>query len=380
MEEITVFLSQSFHDVDKEVVQYFENICEGLKIRYTCFDIAASGVLPETLRNKITDTQALIAICSQRSLRIDGTFDMSPAIRTEIDIAFALEKPVLLFCEENVFCDIIIDKLGTWISFSKSNLSDPDFMRKVISSINEFKLKVSSGDIPVANFFTGEYYIQSYRSLISLENKNNKLIWSHYNTKRLIFRDKLQRPVTTGVWPCTPTPIAADSEPGNYSITIDKSSKHFDFDEKVNIKNFDTFEASIRFIPDPDRGDWIEWSREFSSQYINPLSLAKTSLPNQLKINVDGKDYYAFDGITPDEPTANLLIKFSFDKSYGLSPDDIRPIAIHYGRVFNYHATEELTRVRKKIEYIRGNLSVELEVTFPKNNLMYGLAWNPPIL
>jgi hypothetical protein len=377
-DELSVFLSCSFRPDDATMNEIIQGLCAGLGLNCINISFGFAALPPQQAREYITKAHGLIAICSRRDRLEEGEYAMPSAVREEIAFAFALGKPILILGEEGVRFDGFMNNYGTRLMFDRADLYKPELLRKLVFSLRIFKQNILTGSTHTTQQYAGEYFIESWYNLVALELRNDKPMWIHSATKLLKFEAKLQREILTRVWPSVPLQVAAHTVPGEWQLKIHNSSRPFAIQTTVRTRTADHLELSLRIRPDPQPGDYIEFTRSFSSPYINPVCMDDLIDKATPALEIEGREYFGFDGVTPMELTKKLHMHFSFPESYGLNSTDVAAFVAGYGVGVNYLAPWESKRVASEIRSFGGYLVADMQVDDPLQVFFYGLAWVPP--
>ena len=97
------FLSCSFTQEDKEIIDFFKKIIKSFDIEPEIYDYQEIGRIPDKVKENIIRSDCLIAIATRRK-KIEGSDDWAYAdwIQHEIALANAYNKPIAIFVEEGV--------------------------------------------------------------------------------------------------------------------------------------------------------------------------------------------------------------------------------------------------------------------------------------
>lgn len=376
--DIDIFLSCSFASDDAAVNELVRSICAGIGM--ACVNVGAgfTAVPPEKAKEYISNAAGLIAVATKRDRLDSGEYIMPSAVREEISIAYGLGKPILVIGEEGVRFDGFMNNYGTRLPFSRDNLMSPSFIENLVLSIFTFRQEVVAIRADLYQY-AGEYFSESTRRLVSLDYDGSAYWWTVSLTKRLRFEAALQRDIATSVWPAVPSSqVRPGAPPAQWSVTIDNSSRPFEIQPAVRVIAPDRVDLSLHFQPEPQSGDYIEFTRVFKSQYLNPLFADDLPEGAPPAVIINGRKYAISDGVVLAERTKKLHSHYAFPTAYGLRPDDIAVfVASHTFRI-DYLAPWELKRVAADVELFGTKLIVDLRVEEPMLRHMYGIAFTPP--
>ncbi|MBU4000579.1 hypothetical protein KKG29_05435 [Patescibacteria group bacterium] len=97
------FLSCSFAEEDRDIIDFFKKIIQSFNITPLVYDYQEIGRLTDKVKENIIQSDCLIAILNRRN-KIEGNnyWTCSDWIQHEIAIANAYKKPIAIFIEDNV--------------------------------------------------------------------------------------------------------------------------------------------------------------------------------------------------------------------------------------------------------------------------------------
>ncbi|HRH03386.1 MAG TPA: hypothetical protein PLN13_09425 [Bacteroidia bacterium] len=371
------FLSCSFKEEDKEINTFIEVVCKAFGF-ITINLNHASNVTPAPAVNKlISESNCLIAICTKRDRIVDSKlYNMPESVKDEIAFAFSLKKPILIIYDDEIKPTGFLPSIGTWISFKTNRHRENEFISGLITSFEKLKTNIKENKID--KNLSGTFFNEEFSNLITLEATKDGYSWNVIATKLLKFNKKLNNvPIMTRVWPCAPVSYPKEASNGIYEVILHSSSREFNLHQTVDEIGPDKVALSIGIMPDPEKNDFIKFSRKFTSPYINQLDLKAVSVQYH-PININGKKYFAYDGVQPAEKTKKLILKFCFPDFSGVKIEDITPIAANHGVGFNSINVEEWDRISSEVQQFGKYIFVNMEVDFPLLNCLYGIAWIPP--
>jgi len=164
------FLSCSFAEEDKDVIDFFRKMIASFDINPLIYDYQEIGRLSSKIKEKIINSDCLIAILTKRK-KLEGTNFWSPPdwIQHEIALANAYNKPIAVFVEEGVKVEGLISIEERREKFERTNLIGN------IDKVTKFLFKLR--DYLVTTYHTGmvqapvllRHYIHSKDEMISDE-------------------------------------------------------------------------------------------------------------------------------------------------------------------------------------------------------------------
>ena len=374
---IQIFLSCSFHEEDKEIVDFFASICHGLGIQCVNVDKGFGKTPQETARQLVGDSHALLAIATCRDEMTKGNFMMPKAVSEEITMAFANKKPILIFAENGVDMEQgFISPYHTHLRFNRESLADPKFLKKAIESIHGLKMGViSPEDLQVAQLGQEHIFAEYVRHLVELVEQSGSLVWRYSITRRLKFTSRFTEAIQHGAWEAVP-PSETSGCNIKWSARFHNGNKAFKLTPTEEICTGDNCQISLNIEPKPEANDFIEYSVLFVSPYLNPVFLEDIRDP-RAKIIINETEFLCTDGMVPIVRTQNLKIHFRFPPILGLKPEDFVPIVGSYTNKIDYLVESEMKRMIVNKENFGGNVLIDIYIQSPLLQHMYGVAWNP---
>jgi hypothetical protein len=155
-------------------------------------------------------------------------------------------------------------------------------------------------------------------------------------------------------------------------------SRQFELQPVVRDIHADRLELALRFQPDPQPGDLIEYTRTFTSRRLNPLTSKDLPPGAAPAIVIGGRGYPLRDGILITERVRKLHAHYSFPAEYGLRPEFVAPFVASHGYALEYLAPWELSRASVDVESFGKKLLIDLRIDDPIPRYLYGIAWLPP--
>lgn len=375
---VDAFFSCSFREDDEDVVAFFRALAVGLDIRCRNVDRGSSATPPEEARELIKNSRLLIAVCTKRDKKEKGTFEMPAAVREEIAMAKALNKPLLIFAEKDVELDGFIHSYSTICTFERKDLNDPSFMEKAVSSIYQTMLRGITGqDVVIEQRGPTDFRVDFVRSLISLERAADSYLWHYSVRRRLLFHRPFTNEISIGAWASPMVKIPENAPNLEWNVNVDDGSREFSLKPSVKGVGPNYVEIGLKVEPYPNKDDWVEYGVIFKSPYLNPIFQADICYgqPNAV---VHGIEFYCCDGQVAIARTDFIKVRFMFPAEYGLRPNDCVPVAGGISNKLDYLDEAETDRMRCEKELLGDVLFVTCEIERPYLNYVYGIAWNPP--
>lgn len=375
-DDIDIFLSCSFASDDIAIIELIRSVCVGMGLQCINVDAGSSSVPPEKAKEYISRASGLVAVATRRDLLNSGEFIMPSAVREEISIAYGLGKRILIIGEEGVRFDGFMSNYGTRLPFSREVLTQPTFIQKLVFSVYTFRREVAATDN--TPHVAGEYFSENTRRLVSLNYDGTNYKWVVSTTKLLHFEHVLERDINTSVWPRIQPQLPPEAPLPKWSVDINASSRPFEVKPAIRHIAPDRIDLALRFHPDPQPGDYIDFTRTFESQYLNPLFADDLPPGSPPAVIIDGRNYLVSDGIVLAELTKKLHSNYRFPAVYGLQANDIGLFVASHSFHIGYLAPWELKRFLTNVESFGTELVVDFSVENPMPYHIYGIAWSPP--
>jgi hypothetical protein len=371
-------LSCSFAPGDAALNELVLGVCKGLDL--ACVNVGAgySSIPPEKAREYITSAKGLIAVATVRDRLDNGEFIMPAAVREEIAIAYGIGTPILILGETGVRFDGFMDNYCTRLPFMREELTRPAFIEKLVHTLFTFRTEIVRVNNATPSY-ASEYFSESTRYMMSLDWDGEGYLWTVANKKRLRFETALERDIVSIVWPAVQSGGAVNGELPEWEVSIDAATRQFEVKPVVRDIHPDRLELALRFQPDPQPGDMIEFTRTFKSRRLNPLTTSDLPKGAAPAIVIGGRGYPVRDGVLITERVEKLHAHYSFAEQYGLRPESVAPFVGSYGYTLEYLAPWELARLSADIDSFGKKLFVDLRADNPVPRYLYGIAWLPPI-
>lgn len=370
------FLSCSFQEADTPLNDHIRAICEGLDIKCINVKDGYADIPPAKAKDMINEAQFVIAIAVKRNREEDNTYTMPHAVHDEISMAFGMEKPLLLIKEVGVGVKGFIGNYGTFLEFDRSEIKEPEFLRRVITSIHTLKLDVISSHDLLPDQDSSGFYQESFSALYELLSKDGGFTWKYSVSRRLLFTQKHQSVIRNSAWV---TIQPEDIDPASrieHSLKYEGGSKAFRLEQKIDRDTAQCIETSFSILPPPEKGDYVQVSHSYESPNLNQIH--KTPAGDINSYDIGEHSYHCFDGVVPIVRTQHMRFQFRFPKEYGLRKEDIFPFVGSYSAGIDYLVDSELKRSTIEIEDFGGNLQIDFRVESPLLRHLYGIAWCVP--
>lgn len=375
---VRAFFSCSFKKDDKPVNDFFRALCEGLDIACHNVDGGYTEVPPDKARQLIAESDAVIAIAPARNRFHDSDeYAMPEAVSNEISIAYGLKRPILIIKEDNVRTDGFLTTYATYLSFSRTQLHDPEFIKKAVKSIHMIKMGSLSEHELLVNQEHTEYVAESASHLYELEREGQGFVWQHSLERKIVFTKNFFKPLKIWRWNDVASGRSPDGlPPVEVRFEIISSSRHFD--TKISFDELGPFGVigNIAFDPMPVVGDFIEFFLSFRGAALIPIFA--DDVFGGGTVEIDGIKYNAFEGIIPVNKAKAVDLQFRIPREYGVHVGDIHFFSGSFTQGVDYVVQSEIDRARVTKEVVGGKISISAKLTSPLLRHIYGIAWNPP--
>ncbi len=136
---IQVFLSQSFRDDDRRVVELVEAIAKAFGLLPVTVDSASPATPPREATRLLKKSAGLIAVVTRRDELTSGGFRGPQAVYEEVAMADSHELPVMLFYENGIDISGFGRSFGTYMEFNRADLCGAETLRRLVASVRVFR-------------------------------------------------------------------------------------------------------------------------------------------------------------------------------------------------------------------------------------------------
>ena len=348
-------------------------ICEGIDME--CFTVdRAYPIAPGVVAlDEIKKRAAFVAIATRRTETADHQFKASDAVREEIAYAHAFGKNIVLIKEAGVVDDGM-NRVAD-LTFDRSDLHKPDFLKKLVTSLHEAKMKSVQSHELLLEQAPPEFFAEEMFSLRELIPVSGGFEWHFSTTRRLRFSCAYDRPIKYGAWPAGPVAIRETDPAVVWECHLGQSSKGFAL--KVTEIECDPAKVDLRlsFEPTPQPDDFVTFTIKARSKYFAPIFKPPTG---EALLTIKGRDFHALSGCVPAHRVQKLRIRYVFPENYPLH-GVLEPFAAVYLNRVDGLLDGEIGRIKSEVEESGGKVFAKLEIEEPLVGYAYGFAWNPPI-
>ncbi len=372
-----LFFSRSFDQTDAVVNDFFAAIAAGLEINLSDIGYGSPQAPIEKCRDLIASAGGVFVVAVRRTPLKNGRFAMPDACRDEIGMAYGLRKPIVIFCEDGVEVEGFAKHYGTRQTFSRIDLHKPNHIRDTIRAIRELYLKVI-GDFPIqTDMMRADIYSEGTKLLADLRRDSKGWFWELIVKKRLIFNEDLNQPLTDGTWASSAIAVPESAPRILFSINPLESSRKFKLTPSLRRHTALLVDCVTSVSPKPKKGDWLEYEAKSQSRYLNPLVM-EDLLSRDSPYVIGGKQYFCLEGLVPVQLTEKLEIELRFERGYPIHKSSPCMVSGPHSNSLDRLDTEETARmVCTERDTIGGETRVRTLVHKPRQNYLYGIAWNP---
>jgi hypothetical protein len=374
--QVKGFLSCSFQDSDREICQLFRAVCEGLDIDCVNVDRAWNEVPPDRARKLIEECKVIVAVATQREQLHDGSFNMPPAVRDEISIAYALKKPLVWFKEKGVNLKGFLQNYGTHLEFERTGIHEPNFLKKVISSVHDLKLTALASEEVMGDQDTQGVLLERMHAMFELKKEDGCYVWVCTTNRLFRFTKPYESRIKAAAWPVASANGGPAREKIVWSVIKGHSSRPFTISTDVERDSPEVLEVSSKVDPVPNDGDTLELTHVFKARHLNQILRSDTGFNGGCLIG--NRHYDCCDGLVPIFRTKELKLRIIFPQDYGILTGDIEPIVCAYSAGIDYPVETEKQRCKVSKENFAGTVLYTIEVESPLPRHIYGAAWNLP--
>lgn len=361
------FVSCSFDEIDKDVVNYFCNLISSFDFQIDVSNEGHPSPVQEKVKSSISISDCLIAICTKKN-KIENSefFKTSDWILNEIGMAFALNKPIVAFVEEGVKMEGFLPQVTSYKTFHrdtlKNNVTDIiqllNNLENNLTNISEIGLSISCIKNSIVQkieiFEDGCTKRTSELELRSLINS-----YSTYNTQLALISD------SDGL-----SLKAIDFE--FYSLTEEREIVE---EIQKNEKNHVVLLAN--FSPPLNKDETVKFGyshKTGKSHYTNLSDIELAVSKGKYSLSKP----YAFEWALINSPTNFIKREIIFPRGFQIT--DVK-FDVFVGRSENRDDEEYARVLEKKFfrkDYFGHQWKLSMEVTKPKMGVGYLMLWKPP--
>ena len=367
------FLSCSFAEEDKEIIEFFQKIIKAFDIEPKIYDYQEIGRIPDKVKEHIIKSDCLIAIATRRK-KLEGSdyWTCSDWIQHELALANAYNKPIAIFVEEGVKIEGLIAMEERRERFDRENLiRNIDKITTFLFNLrNHLEFTYQTGILQTPVLL--RHYIHAKEEMLSKE-------------LTVLRCEILMESLITELESTDHSMELEDTTPG-----LSTKSKQFDFIckempsgmnvEPVIIQNTDyKFLWKVIFDPPLKKGERIKYAFKVIRPNYRPytyeemMERIKQGTYEYKEPICEACEWYI------SYPTTELLFDFEFPEGYEIRkyyPD------VRIGEDVRLKAENEVKRIKEgnlfTAEKIFDKWTLSLKVPKPIQGYLYYTYYEPP--
>lgn len=373
---VDVFFSTSFAAGDEDVNALLKAIVDGLDLKGVNVSYGASRLPLDQARKMIRGALGLIAVCPKREALADGTFNMPQAVNDEIAIAVGEDRPILAIVEKGVNLGGFKEKFRTWHEFERGSLNDPDFLKRTIKALHEFKVELIDGHMLSHGHEPADSHAERLDHLVELKWVGGDFAWEYSTTKKIIYTRDSTIAFPTSVFATQGVKVPPDSPPITWGYEQLDSSRSLKLVPTIEQQTASCVEVRLRPDPPAETGDHITYRTFSRSRHLIPLW--EDEAADDRRVHLSSGDFGISEGLLFIHRTKRAVIEFRICREYGLRLRDLVPFVASYTSSIDFEVESELRRANLRVDDFGGSLTVRMEIESALPGHIYGIAWNPP--
>lgn len=324
----------------------------------------------------MSQTEGLIAIAPCRKNPETGAIGTSQAVKEEIILSFATDRPFLVFKEKGVPEEGMMSREGAPLEFERGSLFDPKWIEKVVRSVHQFKMQLVGRNQRMYGHDPGEIFADYASQVIELKEQDGDYFWQYRTAKSLRFLKPFHKPIPVTYFAVIPPSAGACLSPIDIDIDVHHKSEGIDCEIEIVERSPQKTKNVIKMIPNPKDGDLLSYSAHSASRHFN--AVFQEDLQNQEGLEINGKKYFCADGFVYIQRTRDASVEIRFPRGFPLKESEIVAFAGPYTDEVDSIDEAEMERIDVEFTERGGVIEAKLSVDYPNIAYMYGFAWNPP--
>ncbi len=302
---------------------------------------------------------------------------MPDACRDEMGMAYALRKPIVIFCEEGVEINGFAKHYGTSQVFSRIDLASSEHIGKAIRAIRDLYLKALRDFTLDTDMAREDVHSERTKLLVDLNKDRRGWFWELVVKKRLVFNKDYEQPITDGAWASSAVHVPSNAAKIDFGVTLLGSSRGIKLTPHLRSHTALLVDCVTSVFPKPVKGDWIEYEVRSRSKYLNPVTMNDLRSADAPYVINDTR-YHCLEGLVPVQQTEELEVELRFEQGYPLDCRCPSLVAGPHSNSLDRVDKEETARmICKERETINGETRIKAYIAAPKQNFVYGILWNP---
>jgi len=367
------FLSCSFAEEDKEIIEFFQKIIKAFNIEPEIYNYQEIGRVPDKVKEHIIKSDCLIAIATRRKKLEDSDYwTCSDWIQHELALANAYNKPIAIFVEEGIKIEGLISMEERRERFARENLiRNIDKITTFLFNLrNHLESTYQTGTLQTPVFL--RHYIHAKEEMLSKE-------------LTVLRCEILMESLVAELESTDHSMELEDTTPG-----LSTKSKQFDFIckempsgmnvEHVIIQNTDyKFLWKVMFDPPLKKGERVKYAFKVIRPNHRPytyeemMERIKQGTYEYKEPICEACEWYI------SYPTTELFFDFEFPEGYEIKkfyPD------VRIGTGLRHKAENEVKRIKEgnlfAAEKIFDKWTLSLKVPKPIQGHIYHTYYEPP--
>jgi len=378
MESVRVraFFSRPFDPRVAETVEYIKAICRGLDIEPICLDGAGTESPADEAKNLIETADFFIGFCP-KSDKLEGKnqYITSRAVRDEVTLAKAFNKPIICFLEDGVKADGFLQSTTSYkILEDTESLTSKDF-ESIIHGIHKGKLRSLTGSPAILGLQDSKTFnIANMNVRFKLKKTEKGLLWDYVFELEYDFDQDHPQPLKHTAFSIEDAPVDSNPPLWKVSYTRNGMAEHPEISaiEKANI-----VDIKSTFSPPLKKGDKLIVKQHYQSPYLGAVHKEQNTCfdVRGKKGRLDGTE-----GLCIINRVQRLKISFVFPEGYLV--ENIQPLVTTFSNTLDDPIDREIERIINEklweVEQFDGETTVVMNLDRPLYQCFYGVGWILP--
>ncbi len=370
--EFKAFLSCSFAQEDREIVDLFQAFCDSFGFEVVKYDFQEPRRLTEAIKEYIVNSDCVIAVLTRRNRLESGEWICPEWVQHEVVFANAIGKPLAIFVEDGVRIHGFIRDDVRFQAFSRDRNEflkiAPQITKYFMGLHHQLEDQLKSGAEPAPVMF--------HNSIISRDELTSRDTWAttcEVEVEALV--DNLgscHEPIGDIDWLLSPKEVIRNFE---FSVIQAPSgvSARCEFVRTREEPN----ELLVSFEPALSLGQRLRFAYRYEANRIRPYTT------EEAQGFISQGNFWCDDPICAVNwsllnPTGKLVCEVVFPPKYPVHKPDFTVET----RDSNLVASRELERIKQlegfKVHRIFDKYSLILSVSKPLKGYTYIITWQPP--
>lgn len=372
--KISIFVSCSYDQPDREVVDFVSDLARAMGFEVYIADTPDIRSIPTKIREEIEKHDCFMAIAT-RAIKVEGKerWFTKQWILQEIGIASAFNKPLMIFTEKQVHIPGIPKLETALFEFDRETLKEHKSTINIIKFLSTSKEQLAY-EISRRARFLPPYEIEEMRVLLELDKNRRWTIEREYLIRSIL--DELSE-IQDMTWVASGEGFSyIDPEFNAFLISRSKEGK-FSFkklsEDKLHISWLCLFEPPL------EKNEKVTFGWTLQCGGFKPV--IKEEIDRQAE---EGKyflpEHSVQDGVTIKVPTKKLIYEIKFPSGYKISSPSCDVVIGSDPSII--HSKDETKRIVGQAGF-RSQLfgrtqKLELSIENPLFGHTYQMKWYPP--